>query len=60
RDSSKPEQAKRLLAEAQEDVNIRWQMYQYLAARQLEIHNGKNERINNGSTAKVDRLTSNK
>lgn len=28
---SKPEDAKRLLEEAQEDVNTRWQMYEYLA-----------------------------
>ncbi|BAY23612.1 pyruvate flavodoxin dehydrogenase NifJ [Calothrix sp. NIES-2100] len=33
---SNPEAAKQLLKEAQEDVNIRWQMYQYLAARQLK------------------------
>ncbi|BAY12148.1 pyruvate:ferredoxin (flavodoxin) oxidoreductase [Calothrix sp. NIES-2098] len=32
---SSPEAAKQLLQEAQEDVNTRWQMYQYLAARQL-------------------------
>jgi pyruvate-ferredoxin/flavodoxin oxidoreductase len=33
---SKPEDAKRLLKEAQTDVNLRWQMYQYLAARHLD------------------------
>jgi pyruvate-ferredoxin/flavodoxin oxidoreductase len=33
---SKPEEAKRLLKQAQEDVNTRWQMYQYLAARHPE------------------------
>jgi pyruvate-ferredoxin/flavodoxin oxidoreductase len=32
---SSPEKARQLLQEAQADVNIRWQMYQYLAARQL-------------------------
>lgn len=32
---SKPELAKRLLDEAQNEVNARWQMYEYLAARQL-------------------------
>ena len=32
---SKPEAAKRLLQEAQQDVNTRWQMYQYLAAQQM-------------------------
>jgi pyruvate-ferredoxin/flavodoxin oxidoreductase len=38
--ASKPEQAKRLLQEAQQDVNSRWEMYQYLAARQLHNANG--------------------
>ena len=37
---SNPEEAKRLLQEAQEDVNTRWQLYQYLAARHLEQPNG--------------------
>ncbi|MFM7364343.1 MAG: pyruvate:ferredoxin (flavodoxin) oxidoreductase [Cuspidothrix sp.] len=31
-----PERAKELLQEAQTDVNTRWQMYQYLAARKLQ------------------------
>lgn len=31
-----PETAKELLREAQLDVNTRWQMYQYLAARKLQ------------------------
>ncbi|MBC5797590.1 pyruvate:ferredoxin (flavodoxin) oxidoreductase [Sphaerospermopsis sp. LEGE 00249] len=31
-----PGRAKELLQEAQEDVNTRWQMYQYLAARKLQ------------------------
>jgi pyruvate-ferredoxin/flavodoxin oxidoreductase len=30
---TKPEDAKRLIQEAQADVNTRWQLYQYLAAR---------------------------
>lgn len=30
---SKPEEAKRLLKEAQEDIHRRWEMYQYLASR---------------------------
>jgi pyruvate-ferredoxin/flavodoxin oxidoreductase len=33
---TKPIDAKRLLKEAQEDVNTRWQMYQYLANRPLD------------------------
>lgn len=37
---SKPENAKELLSQAQEDVNTRYQMYEYLAARQLEMPNG--------------------
>jgi pyruvate-ferredoxin/flavodoxin oxidoreductase len=28
---SKPEEAKRLIQQAQQDVNSRWRMYQYLA-----------------------------
>jgi pyruvate-ferredoxin/flavodoxin oxidoreductase len=39
---SKPQEARKLLQEAQEDVNTRWQLYQYLAARQQEKHNGHN------------------
>ena len=30
---SKPEDAKRLLKEAQDDVDARWKLYEYLAAR---------------------------
>lgn len=32
---SKPEQAKRLLQEAQQDVNLRWKFYEHLAGRPL-------------------------
>ncbi len=39
---SKPEDAKRLLEEAQKDVDTRWGLYQYLAARQLEVSNSNN------------------
>jgi pyruvate-ferredoxin/flavodoxin oxidoreductase len=51
---TKPEAAKHLLAEAQQDVNSRWQMYQYLAARQVQSvnaqgeHNGHNGHSGNG------------
>jgi pyruvate-ferredoxin/flavodoxin oxidoreductase len=34
---TKPAEAKQLLKQAQEDVNSRWQMYQYLANRTLNI-----------------------
>lgn len=37
---SKPEAAKQLLQEAQQDVNTRWQLYQYLAQRQFKMPNG--------------------
>jgi pyruvate-ferredoxin/flavodoxin oxidoreductase len=30
---SNPDDAKRLLQEAQDDVNARWKLYEYLAAR---------------------------
>jgi pyruvate-ferredoxin/flavodoxin oxidoreductase len=33
---SKPEEAKRLLKEAQQDVDTRWRFYEYLAARATE------------------------
>jgi len=46
---SKPEDAKRLLQEAQQDVQTRWHMYQYLAARQLDTHNG----LMNGQTTQT-------
>ncbi|NJK49110.1 pyruvate:ferredoxin (flavodoxin) oxidoreductase [Candidatus Gracilibacteria bacterium] len=36
---SKPEEAKRLLQEAQHDIDSRWRLYQYLAARQLTTTN---------------------
>ncbi|MDJ0715473.1 MAG: pyruvate:ferredoxin (flavodoxin) oxidoreductase [Prochloraceae cyanobacterium] len=50
---SKPEQAKHLFEEAQTDVNTRWQMYQYLAARNLEKSNGNSANTSNGSSKKV-------
>ncbi|MFQ5769235.1 MAG: pyruvate:ferredoxin (flavodoxin) oxidoreductase [bacterium] len=34
---SNPAEAKRLLKEAQQDVNLRWKFYQYLAARQMKM-----------------------
>ncbi|CAD5972723.1 Pyruvate-flavodoxin oxidoreductase [Planktothrix tepida] len=39
---SKPADAKRLLQEAQQDVNSRWKLYEYMAARSVETkeHNG--------------------
>lgn len=35
-DKSHPEHAKALLAQAQEEVNLRWKLYQHLAARDLK------------------------
>ncbi|ERT05799.1 ferredoxin (flavodoxin) oxidoreductase [Lyngbya aestuarii BL J] len=44
---SKPEDAKKLMQQAQKDVNTRWEMYQYLANRSPEINgdsdNGNDE-----------------
>ena len=31
-----PAEAKRLLKEAQQDVNSRWRFYEYMAAQQME------------------------
>jgi hypothetical protein len=41
-----PETAKQLLKQAQEDVNTRWQMYQYLAARKLQENHIKKQNQN--------------
>ena len=35
---SKPEEAKRLLEEAQKDVQTRWRMYEYLSARKPDVN----------------------
>jgi pyruvate-ferredoxin/flavodoxin oxidoreductase len=37
---SKPEEARRLLEEAQKDVQTRWRMYEYLSARKLDVNGG--------------------
>jgi pyruvate-ferredoxin/flavodoxin oxidoreductase len=37
---SKPEEARRLLEEAQKDVQKRWRMYEYLAARKQDVNVG--------------------
>jgi pyruvate-ferredoxin/flavodoxin oxidoreductase len=35
---SKPEEARRLLEEAQKDVQTRWRMYEYLSARKPDVN----------------------
>ncbi|MEB3282731.1 MAG: pyruvate:ferredoxin (flavodoxin) oxidoreductase [Lyngbya sp.] len=40
---SKPADAKRLMQEAQKDVNTRWEMYQYLASRSLDKNGHSDE-----------------
>ena len=40
---SKPDEAKKLFVQAQQDVEVRWQLYQYLAAR--ECKNQHNEPV---------------
>ena len=40
---SHPEDAKRLLNEAQQDVYTRWQYYEYLASRKLELPKDEKE-----------------
>jgi pyruvate-ferredoxin/flavodoxin oxidoreductase len=39
---SKPEEARRLLEEAQKDAQTRWRMYEYLAAGRPESAIGSN------------------
>jgi pyruvate-ferredoxin/flavodoxin oxidoreductase len=39
-EKSHPHQAKSLLAAAQEEVNLRWKLYQHLAARDLKVGTG--------------------
>jgi pyruvate-ferredoxin/flavodoxin oxidoreductase len=50
---SNPEDAKRLLKQAEEDVNTRWQMYQYLASRQPQINGHGNGHDTNGHSQEV-------
>jgi pyruvate-ferredoxin/flavodoxin oxidoreductase len=38
---SKPEEARRLLEEAQKDVQTRWRMYEYLSARKPDVNGGE-------------------
>jgi pyruvate-ferredoxin/flavodoxin oxidoreductase len=40
---SKPAEAKQLMQQAQKDVNTRWEMYQYLANRSVEINGDSGE-----------------
>lgn len=40
---SRPEDAKRMLKEAQEDVDLRWKLYEHMAARGVESAKGKGE-----------------
>ncbi|TAL01106.1 MAG: pyruvate:ferredoxin (flavodoxin) oxidoreductase [Verrucomicrobia bacterium] len=46
-EKSHPEHSKALLGQAQEEVNMRWKLYQHLAARDLKAPNGQ------GSAAKT-------
>ncbi len=49
-DKSHPEQAKVLLGQAQEEVNLRWKLYQHLAARDLKPANGQGSGAKTAST----------
>jgi pyruvate-ferredoxin/flavodoxin oxidoreductase len=50
---SNPEEAKRLLKEAQHDVDTRWKFYEYMAARPA---NGKAEAATVEKVAKVEKV----
>jgi pyruvate-ferredoxin/flavodoxin oxidoreductase len=54
---SKPEEAKALLKQAQKDVNTRWQMYQYLAARHPAATNGDRKASADSPTAEKQENT---
>ncbi|NEP82224.1 MAG: hypothetical protein F6K39_31225, partial [Okeania sp. SIO3B3] len=56
---SKPTDAKQLLAQAQEDVNTRYAMYEYLAARKLEMLNGNGNGNGNSDAIKTPEKTTN-
>ena len=56
---SKPADAKELLVQAQEDVNTRYAMYEYLAARQLEIPHGNSSGNGNSDAMKTPEKTTN-
>ncbi|NET24658.1 pyruvate:ferredoxin (flavodoxin) oxidoreductase [Okeania sp. SIO1I7] len=56
---SKPTDARQLLAQAQEDVNTRYAMYEYLAARKLEIPNGNGNGNGNSDAMKTPEKTTN-
>ncbi|NET42909.1 pyruvate:ferredoxin (flavodoxin) oxidoreductase [Okeania sp. SIO2B3] len=56
---SKPADAKDLLAQAQEDVNTRYAMYEYLAARKLEMLNGNSSGNGNSDGMKTPEKTTN-
>jgi pyruvate-ferredoxin/flavodoxin oxidoreductase len=49
-DKSHPEHAKVLLGQAQEEVNLRWRLYQHLAARDLKAANGQGSGVKTAST----------
>jgi pyruvate-ferredoxin/flavodoxin oxidoreductase len=50
---SNPEEAKRLLKEAQHDVDTRWRFYEYMAARPA---NGKAEAATMEKVAKTEKV----
>ncbi|NES72928.1 MAG: pyruvate:ferredoxin (flavodoxin) oxidoreductase, partial [Okeania sp. SIO2D1] len=56
---SKPADAKELLSQAQEDVNTRYAMYEYLAARKLEMPNGNSSGNGNSDAMKTPEKTTN-
>jgi pyruvate-ferredoxin/flavodoxin oxidoreductase len=51
---SKPEEAKVLLKQAQEDVNTRWQMYQYLAERHFQGSSSSHQNGHSGTQPQPD------
>jgi pyruvate-ferredoxin/flavodoxin oxidoreductase len=46
---SKPEVARQLFEAAQDDVDTRWAMYEYLASRSFEPENGHTAQVTDGA-----------
>jgi pyruvate-ferredoxin/flavodoxin oxidoreductase len=49
-EKSHPEQSKQMLSQAQEEVNLRWKLYQHLAARDLKPADGQGTATKTAST----------
>ena len=49
-EKSHPDLAKSSLAKAQEEVNLRWKLYQHLASREIKAENGQGKPVRTPAT----------